>query len=213
MTIAEFADWWAQHKAGASDGRLLYLKDWHFAAEFPHREAYETPAYFQDDWLNDFFDMKRMRQFSKGPCSGQPRTASASDSTLYADGQTNSKATPDGSVEEDPDAVNAISDSVHTGIQIDQGLQTGVCTDSKLEKEQSCDDVCRNVHQQCQLATSEQGSTANATEADMHSDTCSTNAHALHKDAAANGGCGVECSDYRFVYLGCKVECSLPRVK
>lgn len=58
MTIGEFAEWWHMHKAG-KDARLLYLKDWHFANEFPHYKAYNTPEYFQEDWLNDFYDMKQ----------------------------------------------------------------------------------------------------------------------------------------------------------
>ena len=36
MTLAEYASWWRCHKAGEADARqLLYLKDWHFASEFP----------------------------------------------------------------------------------------------------------------------------------------------------------------------------------
>ena len=58
MTVAEFGDWWQMHKAG-KDGRLLYLKDWHFVNEFPHYKAYETPHYFQEDWLNEFYGMKQ----------------------------------------------------------------------------------------------------------------------------------------------------------
>ena len=46
------------HKAG-KDTRLLYLKDWHFANEFPGYKAYRTPCYFQEDWLNEFCDMKQ----------------------------------------------------------------------------------------------------------------------------------------------------------
>ena len=34
LSVSEYVSWWHQHKAG-KDERLLYLKDWHFAAEFP----------------------------------------------------------------------------------------------------------------------------------------------------------------------------------
>lgn len=35
----------------------LYLKDFHFCIDVPDtRNAYETPEYFQDDWLNAWFD-------------------------------------------------------------------------------------------------------------------------------------------------------------
>lgn len=60
MTVAEFAQWWRSHKAGQDD-RLLYLKDWHFANEFPNYKAYQTPCYFQEDWLNEFYDTKQKR--------------------------------------------------------------------------------------------------------------------------------------------------------
>eukprot|EP00879_Flechtneria_rotunda_P022953 GHRR01024262.1.p1 GENE.GHRR01024262.1~~GHRR01024262.1.p1 ORF type:complete len:272 (+),score=112.44 GHRR01024262.1:1844-2659(+) len=36
-----------------------YLKDWHFVAEFPAAHVYETPVYFQDDWLNEFYDIQQ----------------------------------------------------------------------------------------------------------------------------------------------------------
>lgn len=78
MTVAEFGEWWQMHKAG-KDARLLYLKDWHFVNEFPHYKAYETPHYFQEDWLNEFFDMKQalkktqQRNFAMAP---QPGSAS-----------------------------------------------------------------------------------------------------------------------------------------
>lgn len=36
-----------------------YWKDWHFVAEFSEYGAYECPMYFQDDWLNHYFDMIR----------------------------------------------------------------------------------------------------------------------------------------------------------
>ena len=58
MTVAEFGEWWQMHKAG-KDPRLLYLKDCHFVNKFPHYKAYETPHYFQEDWLNEFCNMKQ----------------------------------------------------------------------------------------------------------------------------------------------------------
>ena len=42
MSLREYAEWWRQHKAGAS-GRLLYLKDWHFASEFPEYQVCRPP--------------------------------------------------------------------------------------------------------------------------------------------------------------------------
>ena len=80
MTFAEYAAYWRQRDV---DDRLLYLKDWHFANEFPSYQvlhlhwpllesvlepqeaqgwcllqAYTCPPFFQDDWLNDYYDMR-----------------------------------------------------------------------------------------------------------------------------------------------------------
>ncbi|GAQ84084.1 hypothetical protein KFL_001750210 [Klebsormidium nitens] len=54
-----------QGPAGGSvqgeEARLLYLKDWHLVAEYPGYRAYETPVYFQDDWLNEYLDRHPMQ--------------------------------------------------------------------------------------------------------------------------------------------------------
>jgi hypothetical protein len=40
MSLAEYASWWRRHKAGEPDAQqLLYLKDWHFASEFPSHQV------------------------------------------------------------------------------------------------------------------------------------------------------------------------------
>jgi len=41
---------------------LLYLKDWHFAREFPEYTAYECHDYFIDDWLNEWYDAQAAQQ-------------------------------------------------------------------------------------------------------------------------------------------------------
>ena len=77
MTVAEFGEWWQMHKAG-KDARLLYLKDWHFVNEFPHYKAYGTPHYFQEDWLNEFYDMKqalKRQQQGNTAMTAQPGSA------------------------------------------------------------------------------------------------------------------------------------------
>jgi len=38
-----------------TDGRLLYLKDWHYTAECPDKPAYALPTFFSEDWLNAFY--------------------------------------------------------------------------------------------------------------------------------------------------------------
>lgn len=81
MTVAEFAQWWKMHKAGQDD-RLLYLKDWHFANEFPDYKAYQTPCYFQGDWLNEFYDIRQRRpqqSHSAGNAGDTPQAEEAAD--------------------------------------------------------------------------------------------------------------------------------------
>ncbi|CAL5220025.1 g1971 [Coccomyxa viridis] len=65
MSLREYAAWWKQDKAGLDD-RLLYLKDWHFVNEFPDYQAYSTPPFFRDDWLNDYYDMRSGGKHSDG---------------------------------------------------------------------------------------------------------------------------------------------------
>jgi len=41
-------------EGGGSD--ILYCKDWHLAKDFPQNEPYQTPVFFQSDWLNQYYD-------------------------------------------------------------------------------------------------------------------------------------------------------------
>lgn len=42
MTVAEYADWWERKKEGLEEDAMLYLKDWHFTAEYPdYKVGYE----------------------------------------------------------------------------------------------------------------------------------------------------------------------------
>jgi hypothetical protein len=71
MTVKEFVEYWQAHhqlsnKAHKEEDfdsssskmtqHLLYLKDWHFVKEYPDYVAYETPVFFEDDWLNLYLD-------------------------------------------------------------------------------------------------------------------------------------------------------------
>ncbi|XP_014664336.1 PREDICTED: jmjC domain-containing protein 4-like isoform X2 [Priapulus caudatus] len=58
MTVSGYVDYWRAFIASGYPATMpcLYLKDWHFVREFPHYVAYETPAYFSSDWLNEFWD-------------------------------------------------------------------------------------------------------------------------------------------------------------
>ncbi|XP_019624929.1 PREDICTED: jmjC domain-containing protein 4-like isoform X1 [Branchiostoma belcheri] len=60
MILAEFLDYWqdlytSEHTPGKP---CLYLKDWHFCRACPDYGAYETPVFFQSDWLNEFWDLR-----------------------------------------------------------------------------------------------------------------------------------------------------------
>ncbi|XP_021733579.1 jmjC domain-containing protein 4-like [Chenopodium quinoa] len=72
MSVSEFIKYWAALNGdnsevhhivstdGCSDKSFLYLKDWHFVKEYPEYKAYETPLFFNDDWLNLYLDQYRM---------------------------------------------------------------------------------------------------------------------------------------------------------
>ncbi len=38
------------------DGKLLYLKDWHFHRDVEDHGAYQTPEWFCSDWLNEYWE-------------------------------------------------------------------------------------------------------------------------------------------------------------
>ncbi|KAK8569388.1 hypothetical protein V6N13_046447 [Hibiscus sabdariffa] len=52
MSVSEFINHWLQ----GSRESVLYLKDWHFVKEYPEYQAYITPRFFTDDWLNIYLD-------------------------------------------------------------------------------------------------------------------------------------------------------------
>ncbi|GFO12946.1 Jmjc domain-containing protein 4-like [Plakobranchus ocellatus] len=58
MTVESFISYWQQYKSDGypEKGRCLYLKDWHFAKNFPDYFAYTTPEFLSSDWLNEFYD-------------------------------------------------------------------------------------------------------------------------------------------------------------
>ena len=58
-TLAEYLDYFTTKD---EDPRLLYLKDWHFPYEFSHYKAYETPEYFREDWLNEYYDYSQSQR-------------------------------------------------------------------------------------------------------------------------------------------------------
>ena len=71
MTLLEYCRWWRRRKHKHSftlnsskneeeiddgDERMLYLKDWHFAKDFPSYDLYRCLSFFLDDWLNEWYD-------------------------------------------------------------------------------------------------------------------------------------------------------------
>ncbi|KAK9826036.1 hypothetical protein WJX74_007138 [Apatococcus lobatus] len=83
MKLHQYVAWWRLHQStpGAST-TLLYLKDWHFASTFRNAyQAYTTPVYFQDDWLNDYHDACQRGRASQG----DPPGSSAQNGVLDSD--------------------------------------------------------------------------------------------------------------------------------
>ena len=194
MTVAQFADWWAKHNAGEEPEQLLYLKDWHFAAAFPDYTAYTTPEYFQDDWLNAYFDMRQKRQQSQGSADAQLQRDTQPDSMSQTQSQTDSDLANDSAggvaAECSPPSTERADTQSHSS-----RLPTHACTDraDNQEQEQTFGSLADRMSSHCQLAHSEQCSEANAQKLDSR------------LEAGGSEACDVECSDYRFVYLGCKV--------
>ncbi|KZV52165.1 jmjC domain-containing protein 4-like [Dorcoceras hygrometricum] len=60
MSVSEFIDQWERISDAADGNSLLYLKDWHFVKEYPEYNAYSTPSFFCDDWLNLYLDKYNM---------------------------------------------------------------------------------------------------------------------------------------------------------
>lgn len=63
MSVSEFVNHWLQGSMENHDvnGKsVLYLKDWHFVKEYPEYQAYITPLFFTDDWLNLYLDNYHM---------------------------------------------------------------------------------------------------------------------------------------------------------
>ena len=53
MTMQEFVKHCAE---STTSKQIFYLKDWHMVQQFPDFSGYCTPLYFQDDWINEFWD-------------------------------------------------------------------------------------------------------------------------------------------------------------
>jgi len=69
MTVAEYIEYWrdlngrfydADCDGNRNNSSSLYLKDWHFVKEYPDYNAYTTPTFFLDDWLNLYLDTYRI---------------------------------------------------------------------------------------------------------------------------------------------------------
>ncbi len=62
---------------------LMYLKDWHFASEHADYEAYVTPPYFREDWLNEYYIHAHKRKLAHACAEASP-TGAAESSDLDA---------------------------------------------------------------------------------------------------------------------------------
>ncbi|KAL6785224.1 hypothetical protein ACKKBG_A02960 [Auxenochlorella protothecoides x Auxenochlorella symbiontica] len=78
MSLAEYVSWWRRPDREG----VLYLKDWHFAAEHPEYQAYTCPPIFMDDWLNEWHDVLRHGQPACNGDGSSPAPPAASRSSL-----------------------------------------------------------------------------------------------------------------------------------
>eukprot|EP00884_Botryococcus_braunii_P006407 jgi/Botrbrau1/15768/Bobra.4_1s0130.2 len=78
MALREYSSWWRRKKLGR-ETNALYLKDWHFAHEFPHYKAYDLPVYFCDDWLNYYYDARQGHSGDEGSREGRLASIVTSD--------------------------------------------------------------------------------------------------------------------------------------
>ena len=68
MTLKDYLLFWRSEK-NKKDGKILYLKNWHFDKDFPDIKLYSNPEYFTSDWLNEYLEVqsKDFKQLFLGP--------------------------------------------------------------------------------------------------------------------------------------------------
>ncbi|KDD75597.1 hypothetical protein H632_c599p0, partial [Helicosporidium sp. ATCC 50920] len=77
MTLSEYVRWWKAREHHDGENPAWYLKDWHFASEYPSAQMYACPRYFEEDWLNGWLD----------DCAAKARAESSGDSESSAESQ------------------------------------------------------------------------------------------------------------------------------
>lgn len=91
LTLKEYTHWWKEHKKERKEesqygevkdsGKAVwYVKDWHFAADVPNYNAYVCPEFFQDDWLNEWYDASSTSRSSDSTSTGTVPHGSVLDS-------------------------------------------------------------------------------------------------------------------------------------
>jgi len=65
-SLSAFVAEWKEARASNRDF-AHYFKDWHFVQQQPDTQLYCTPLFFQDDWLNEYYDhLNACHQAGKG---------------------------------------------------------------------------------------------------------------------------------------------------
>ncbi|KAM3177503.1 hypothetical protein ACTXT7_004430 [Hymenolepis weldensis] len=54
MSAEDYRSYWKE----VNEGKILYLKDWHYFRNLNFNDFYNLPVYFSSDWLNEFSDFR-----------------------------------------------------------------------------------------------------------------------------------------------------------
>lgn len=69
MSVADYGKWWQSRSCSERHvkdiSEVLYLKDWHLPILYPEYGAYDLPALFADDWLNEHWAANRRDSSSR----------------------------------------------------------------------------------------------------------------------------------------------------
>ncbi|XP_072116150.1 2-oxoglutarate and iron-dependent oxygenase JMJD4 isoform X2 [Mobula birostris] len=65
IPLRDYFSYWREHRESSysSPRGCLYMKDWHMRRDFPNHGVYNTPDFFQSDWLNEYWDTIKLDDY------------------------------------------------------------------------------------------------------------------------------------------------------
>ncbi|XP_072905021.1 2-oxoglutarate and iron-dependent oxygenase JMJD4 [Hemitrygon akajei] len=65
IPLRDYFSYWREHRESSysSPRGCLYMKDWHMHRDFPNHGVYNTPNFFQSDWLNEYWDTIKLDDY------------------------------------------------------------------------------------------------------------------------------------------------------